>query len=949
MTVRLYSNNFATTLDGAINDTVTTITLTSVTDLPTIVGDQEFRLTLFVGTTIEIVTVTAVAGFDLTVVRGEEGTTAVSWADASTIELRATDDSFERLAEGHIVYRATSTGILTGGVVTINGGDNTKFDVSAGTGIIVDSYTDTQNPTFTEVSWSAFLAQTPTYIGTDLVSAVAIDSTGAIVQTTGGQSGIDFIDTISLGQLVHSAGVVIEDVGDVVVPAYDPIPGTKDLSTAIGAINISGNIISANGTNLSLNKSSGSTFSYGSNFSVSAKSPHVEENLSFTAPTLFLSYRDGSGGWSAPTLQTTLDPGQYDDGSGTLQSTGNNNWTIVRVYVFSSNNNCICVYGQNVYSTQAAAEAAINTEPFEANPLLAGSSLRSFIIIKGNANDLTDDSEATLVNGGKFGETAGGGSGGSTTTLQQAYDNSSVPEILTDATREGLCIQQGSGADTDHVYAGQNGAGTTTFEVTGAGSITAAGAHDFGDATSLEIPNGATPTVDAAGEIAIDTTITDHTGLITYYDGVEALYAVGLPTANLTADDGYVIAYNATNNEFEMVAAGGGGASDFASLTDITISSTDSADDTASFDDIRFMRSGDPDTTNGGMTFKATTGTTTRFIGWGGNTSFPTPRLMGNSVSNYIGWDASDNMYLQNAGFGFSISNFATNMVGVIRFGSTDYIQNDFGRNVIQVGSTNSATAWIKLDCGTSASIGPEGAGSDLDLKLDPKGAGNVLIDTGSLEFTTDGEGIEDSSNQPQLVFNKTTSAVNHVGMTNAATAGNPKIAAEGTDTNITLEIDGKGTGHVKLPGGISLGTGTDVLEDYEEGTWTPTIDFATTGDLSVSYSTQDGDYIRTGNQVVVSMILNCVPTFTTSSGNFQIKGIPFTPATIVCHGAIGETGGGQSFNSFTSVTLQATDGSTNFLVQMQKSSTSSATMSASEITSAGAGVKIRATMTYFV
>ena len=32
------------------------------------------------------------------------------------------------------------------------------------------------------------------------------------------------------------------------------------------------------------------------------------------------------------------------------------------------------------------------------------------------------------------------------------------------------------------------------------------GAHDFGGATSLELPNGTGPTVDAAGEIAVDTT-----------------------------------------------------------------------------------------------------------------------------------------------------------------------------------------------------------------------------------------------------------------------------------------------------------------------------------------------------------------------------------------------------------------------------------------------------------
>lgn len=78
------------------------------------------------------------------------------------------------------------------------------------------------------------------------------------------------------------------------------------------------------------------------------------------------------------------------------------------------------------------------------------------------------------------------------------------------------------------------------------------GAIDFGGATSLEIPNGAAPTVNAAGEIAVDTTITDYTGMIKYYDGTEELVVAGMPTANLSTTDRSFIKYNASNNELEM-------------------------------------------------------------------------------------------------------------------------------------------------------------------------------------------------------------------------------------------------------------------------------------------------------------------------------------------------------------------------------------------------------------
>lgn len=86
------------------------------------------------------------------------------------------------------------------------------------------------------------------------------------------------------------------------------------------------------------------------------------------------------------------------------------------------------------------------------------------------------------------------------------------------------------------------------------------GVHNFGGATSLEVPNSATPTVNADGEIAVDTTVTDFShGVLKYYGG-EELGVVAMPIAQFTTPtDGYVVAYNATNDEFELVANGAGG------------------------------------------------------------------------------------------------------------------------------------------------------------------------------------------------------------------------------------------------------------------------------------------------------------------------------------------------------------------------------------------------------
>ena len=58
--------------------------------------------------------------------------------------------------------------------------------------------------------------------------------------------------------------------------------------------------------------------------------------------------------------------------------------------------------------------------------------------------------------------------------------------------------------------------------------------------------------------------------------------------------------------------------------------------------------------------------------------------------------------------------------------------------------------------------------------------------------------GITDDAGNEQVTFHKTASAVNQVGVTNAATGNAPQIAAEGGDTNIDLTLAGKGSGHPK-------------------------------------------------------------------------------------------------------------------------------------------------------
>jgi len=65
----------------------------------------------------------------------------------------------------------------------------------------------------------------------------------------------------------------------------------------------------------------------------------------------------------------------------------------------------------------------------------------------------------------------------------------------------------------------------------------------------------------------------------------------------------------------------------------------------------------------------------------------------------------------------------------------------------------------------------------------------------------TVGTGILDTNGNEVITYPATASAVNHVEFINAATGVNPQVLARGDDTNIILQLGGKGTGGAAIVG----------------------------------------------------------------------------------------------------------------------------------------------------
>jgi hypothetical protein len=117
--------------------------------------------------------------------------------------------------------------------------------------------------------------------------------------------------------------------------------------------------------------------------------------------------------------------------------------------------------------------------------------------------------------------------------------------------------------------------------------------------------------------------------------------------------------------------------------------------------------------------------------------------------------------------------------------------------------------------------------------------------------------------------------------------------------------------GNIKLSGNVipasgfgidfaaTAGTGTsELLADYEEGTWTPTINGSSSAGTG-TYTSQLGTYVKVGRQVTLQF--NIAWTAHTGTGNMLIKDLPFV------NGSLGLQVGGIIYD-FSSLTLPASN-----------------------------------------
>jgi len=116
--------------------------------------------------------------------------------------------------------------------------------------------------------------------------------------------------------------------------------------------------------------------------------------------------------------------------------------------------------------------------------------------------------------------------------------------------------------------------------------------------------------------------------------------------------------------------------------------------------------------------------------------------------------------------------------------------------------------------------------------------------------------------------------------------ADNPTEVAQFNSTGITLatgkDLTLSSTALDASASGIYLGgtSAANLLDDYEEGTWTPT----TNSDATGAFTNANGVYVKVGQMVTVMFQFNVATSFT----NYFIGGLPFL---VKAYGNYGTTG----------------------------------------------------------
>ena len=247
-----------------------------------------------------------------------------------------------------------NTGITGGGDITVNVSNPLAVDISPLRGFIVDYLTDPMNPVISTVETdSVITVELTAESQARTITWWLMDADMNVIQQPLRPTGSDRRTYLVLGVTAQAFGSLIVDQSIPVI-VQQPVNQLYDLMDAIGAFSISGNQVSPNGANLSLDLAPGKVFSRCWNHYVGptpTNDPHVVSTVG-GSPGIWIRVLRATDLLGSPP-SAFLDPENYDN-NGTLSPVdgASERSTVQRLWVFPNNDGVsdiyVAQYGQAV-------------------------------------------------------------------------------------------------------------------------------------------------------------------------------------------------------------------------------------------------------------------------------------------------------------------------------------------------------------------------------------------------------------------------------------------------------------------------------------------------------------------------------------------------------------------------------------------------------------------------
>lgn len=301
-----------------------------------------------------------------------------------------------------------STGTASGGEINVNALNPKAVDILPFVGFVVSNNSLTAGaPSITRVDFPGTTVELDAAAQARDVTWLMVSSTGTVVQQASAPTNAQRRSSILLGSVFFSvtSQVILEAQ---TLPVILPQPANQlvDLMEALGPFSILGNVVTANGVNLSVNKSAGTLFVRASNHFNSGTLTDDPHTFSSVAQVPASFRRVLRGGATTPMPVTTIDPANYDlNGVLTPVGGGANSSTVQRLYLFPSNdptNQIVVQYGQDTFTSLANATASIGSGIFIPSLSSSLATLIGYIAVTRTATNLSDPTQAAFTHAGKF-------------------------------------------------------------------------------------------------------------------------------------------------------------------------------------------------------------------------------------------------------------------------------------------------------------------------------------------------------------------------------------------------------------------------------------------------------------------------------------------------------------------------------------------------------------------